>query len=194
MPPRILAPPAAAVPAAVVAWLPRAVPMPPRVPPTPPVTEVRVPSALMVAWVEPFCRILPSQPFAEVRPFAGSAAGSISTAVPSKVALPSPRSLVVPGSAPAVAGAPALGTSAPPLGSEGLPVPPEKAASAAWRALEPASAPKLPDFKTTIWAVTFITAAEVLKEPPMEGIPEEPMPVPVPPPRPSAAVRPRSLE
>ena len=194
MPPRMLAPPAAAVPAAVVAWLPRAVPTVPRVPPTPPVTEVRVPSALIVAWVDPFCRNLPSQLFAEVRPFAGSVAGSISTAVPSKVALPSPRSLVAPGRAPAVAGVPALGISAPPLTSEGLPVPPEKAASAAWRALEPASAPKLPDFKTTIWAVTFITAAEVLKELPMEGIPKEPAPVPVPPPRPSAAVRLRSLE
>ena len=187
MPPRILAPPAAAVPAAVVAWLPRAVPMPPRVPPTPPVTEVRVPSALMVAWVEPFCRSLPSQPFAEVRPFAGRVAGSISTAVPSKVAFPSPRSLVALGRAPAAAGVPVLGISE-------VPVLPENAVSAAWRTLEPASAPKLPDFKTTIWAVTFITAAEVLKEPPMEGIPEEPMPVPVPPPRPSAAVRPRSLE
>ena len=187
MPPRILAPPAAAVPAAVVAWLPRAVPMPPRVPPTPPVTEVRVPSALMVAWGEPFCRSLPSQLFAEVRPFAGRVAGSISTAVPSKVAFPSPRSLVALGRAPAAAGVPVLGISE-------VPVLPENAVSAAWRTLEPASAPKLPDFKTTIWAVTFITAAEVLKEPPMEGIPEEPMPVSVPPPRPSAAVRPRSLE
>ena len=92
-----------------VVWLPRAVPTVPRVPPTPPVTEVRVPSALIVAWVDPFCRNLPSQLFAEVRPFADSVAGSISTAVPSKVALPSPRSLVAPGRAPAVAGAPALG-------------------------------------------------------------------------------------
>ena len=113
MPPRMLAPPAAAVPAAVVAWLPMAVPTVPTVPPTPPVTEVRVPSALIVAWVDPFCRNLPSQLFAEVRPFAGSVAGSISTAVPSKVALPSPRSLVAPGRAPAVAGVPALGISAP---------------------------------------------------------------------------------